>query len=277
MRLHVRHRTHYTYSSPVFLEPHVLRLKPPTNATQRQVRFDLALDPQPAGRSENTDLGGNETVTAWFNGLTDHLTITVESTVETLRANPFDYIWEGPHALPLAYPESTLPILGPYREAGFLHPTVQALKIAMTELANNDAQLLPAVLTERLYESIGKVTRELGEPLSPEETLRRREASCRDTSMLFLSVARACGFAGRFVSGYFAAASETNEYELHAWAELYIPGGGWRGFDPTAGLAVADRHIALAYAPSAELAMPVDGTYRGNATATMTSDLAIWP
>lgn len=92
--------------------------------------------------------------------------------------------------------------------------------------------------------------------------------------MLYLAVARACGFAGRFVSGYYAPAGVA-ENELHAWPELYIPGGGWRGFDPTAGLAVADRHVALAYAPDPLGAAPVDGTYRGSATATMTTDVAI--
>jgi transglutaminase-like putative cysteine protease len=275
MRLHVRHVTHYAYSAPVFLEPHVFRLKPPTNSTQQQVHFDLALDPAPAGRSENTDLGGNETVTAWFNGLTDHLTITTESTVETLRPNPYDYLWDGPHELPLYYPDSALSVLGPYREIGFLDPSLQDLIVDVNTLANGDAQQVPAVLTSHLYERIGKVIRASGEPLTPEETLRRREASCRDTAVLYLAVARALGFAGRFVSGYFAAAIETNDYELHAWAELYIPGGGWRGFDPTAGLAVADRHIALAYAAQSHEASPVQGTYRGRATASMTSDVSI--
>ena len=275
MRLHVRHRTHYQYDHPVFLDPHVLRLKPPTNATQRLISHDIAIDPAPAGRSENSDLGGNETVTAWFNDLTDHLTITTTSTVDTLRSNAYDFIWDGPHELPLAYPEAALSILGAYREAGFLDATVLALVIAITEMTNGDAQLLPEMLNSHLYKTIGKVVRDFGEPLQPAETLRRGEASCRDLTVLYLAVARACGFAGRFVSGYYAGIDELEEYELHAWPELYIPGGGWRGFDPTAGLAVADRHIALAYAPSAELAMPVSGTYRGSATSSMQTHVAI--
>ena len=274
MRLNVRHRTHYAYSSPVFLEPHVLRLKPPTNATQRLVQLDLAIEPEPAGRSENTDLGGNETVTTWFDVTTDHLTITTAATVETLRANPFDYLWDGPRAIPVTYPESSLPILGPYRETGLLDPIVQAQAAVITDLCHGDAQSLPAVLTEHLYETIDKIVRAAGAPLTPEETLRRGEASCRDLTVLFLAVARASGFAGRFVSGYFAPAGAV-ENELHAWPELYIPGGGWRGFDPTAGLAVADRHIALAYAARPEGAAPVDGSYRGNATAQMTTDVSI--
>jgi transglutaminase-like putative cysteine protease len=274
MRLNVQHRTHYQYDQPVFLDPHVLRLKPPTNATQRLIKLDIAIDPEPAGRAENTDLGGNETVTAWFSGLTDHLTITTNATVETMRSNAFEFLWEGPHELPLAYPETWLSMLGPYREAGFLDATVLALVIAITEMANGDAQVLPGVLTDHLYKTIGKVVRDVGEPLVPAETLRRGEASCRDLTVLYLAVARACGFAGRFVSGYYAP-RDVEEYELHAWPELYIPGGGWRGFDPTAGLAVADRHIALAYAPSAELAMPVSGTYRGDARSVMDTDVTI--
>src|SRR6476620_5260476 len=151
MRLHVQHRTHYEYERPVFLDPHVLRLKPPTNATQRLINLDIAIDPEPAGRAENTDLGGNETSTIWFNDLTDHLTITTTSTVETLRPNSFDFLWEGPHQLPLAYPESWLSMLAPYRQAGFPDATVLALVLAITEMANGDAQLLPSVLTNHIY------------------------------------------------------------------------------------------------------------------------------
>jgi transglutaminase-like putative cysteine protease len=136
--------------------------------------------------------------------------------------------------------------------------------------------LLPAVLSDHLYKTIAKVVREQGEPLRPDETLRRGEASCRDLTVLFLAVARACGFAGRFVSGYYAGVAEREEYELHAWPELYIPGGGWRGFDPTAGLAVAGRHVALAYAPTADLAMPVQGSYRGDAAAHMSTEVEIY-
>ena len=275
MRLHVRHRTHYAYDKPVFLDPHLLRLKPPTNASQRLVKLDLTIEPQPAGGSENTDLGGNETLTVWFNGVTDHLSVTAEATVETLRSNPFDYLWEGSRELPLAYPEAALPLLAPYRDAGFVHPKVQALVIAVTELANGDAQMLPGVLTDRLFKSIAKVVREAGAPLSPEETLRQGRASCRDLTVLFLAVARACGFAGRFVSGYYAGVGDREEYELHAWPELYVPGGGWRGFDPSAGLAVADRHIALAFAAQPQGAAPVEGSYRGDATARMATEVDI--
>jgi transglutaminase-like putative cysteine protease len=165
-------------------------------------------------------------------------------------------------------------MLGPYREAGFLDSTVLALVIAITEMTNGDAQVLPAVLTNHIFKTIGKVIREVGAPMDPAETLRKGEASCRDLTVLYLAVARACGFAGRFVSGYYVPLG-VEENELHAWPELYIPGGGWRGFDPTAGLAVADRHIALAYAPSAELAMPVQGSYRGSSTSRMYTDVKI--
>ena len=231
------------------------------------MRFDLALDPQPAGRSENTDLGGNETVTAWFNGLTDHLTITTESTVETMRGNPYDTCGTARTRCRCTTPTLRWPSWALPRDR-LPGPDPARPDRRGERLANGDAQQVPAVLTRHLYERIGKVIRESGEPL----TRRRRCAAARlpaETLPSCTSRWRGAGLRGTFRQRLLRRGIETNEYELHAWAELYIPGGGWRGFDPTAGLAVADRHIALAYAAQSQEATPVQGTYRGRATASM--------
>src|SRR5581483_76246 len=129
--------------------------------------------------------------------------------------------------------------------------------------------------TTRIHESIRRIVREVGAAHAPEETLRRGDGSCRDLTVLYLAVARAAGFAGRFVSGYYAPAGRTSGHELHAWAELYVPGGGWRGFDPTAGLAVADRHIAIAFASQPELAAPVRGSLLGSGTTELTTEVEV--
>jgi transglutaminase-like putative cysteine protease len=275
LRLQISHRTHYVYSQPVFLEPQVLRLKPPTNAAQRLLSYDLTIEPPPAGQSYNTDLESNETVVIWFGGLTDHLTLTSVSTVDTLRDNPFDYLWDGPDQLPVAYPESQLALLAPYRDQGFIDVSVRQLAAELSMEAAADAQKFLPLLNLRLHDTLHRVERETGAARAPEDTLRRVEGSCRDFAVLFLAVARANGFAGRFVSGYFAPAGRMGPYELHAWAEVYIPGGGWRGFDPTYGIATADRHIAVAYAAQAELAAPVRGSLRGLGTTEMTAEVVI--
>lgn len=99
--------------------------------------------------------------------------------------------------------------------------------------------------------------------LPPDVVLSQGAGACRDLSVLFLAACRHVGLPARFVSGYHEGPPERGERELHAWAETYLPGGGWRGFDPSLGLAVADRHVAVAAAPDPRGAAPVAGTFRG--------------
>jgi transglutaminase-like putative cysteine protease len=100
--------------------------------------------------------------------------------------------------------------------------------------------------------------------MEPGETLAGRSGACRDTAMLYVEACRSQGLAARFVSGYsMHHPPEVTEQELHAWAEVYLPGAGWRAYDPSLGLAVADGHVALAAAPDHRLAAPVSGSYRG--------------
>ncbi|MFM7576061.1 MAG: transglutaminase-like domain-containing protein, partial [Microcystaceae cyanobacterium] len=90
-------------------------------------------------------------------------------------------------------------------------------------------------------------------------TWRNKRGSCRDLTILFMEVCRTMGLAARFVSGYQEGDQATEDWELHAWAEVYLPGGGWRGYDPTHGLAVSDRHIALVASPNPQDCAPVTG------------------
>jgi len=100
--------------------------------------------------------------------------------------------------------------------------------------------------------------------MSPADTLASRTGACRDTAMLYVAACRSLGLAARFVSGYsMHHPEEVSEHELHAWAEVYLPGAGWRGYDPSLGLAVADGHVVLTAAPDHHLAAAVSGSYRG--------------
>jgi transglutaminase-like putative cysteine protease len=109
------------------------------------------------------------------------------------------------------------------------------------------------------------------------ETLRRGEGSCRDLTVLYLAIARSQGFAGRFVSGYHVDPGTDGQHDLHAWPEIYVPGGGWRGVDPTTGLAVADLHVRVAVGALAQQASPVSGTYAGSATSELETYVDIKP
>jgi transglutaminase-like putative cysteine protease len=101
--------------------------------------------------------------------------------------------------------------------------------------------------------------------------------SCRDFTVLFMEACRAVGLAARFVSGYEEGDSTVLERDLHAWAEVYIPGGGWRGFDPTHGLAVADRHVALVASAFPQFTAPVTGSTQegGRVSSRLTTEVRV--
>jgi transglutaminase-like putative cysteine protease len=132
-------------------------------------------------------------------------------------------------------------------------------------------QILPFLdlLTRRLHQEWQHVIRPEGPPESPATTLRVRQGSCRDLSTLFCAVCRSAGIAARFVSGYETESAFQEHAYMHAWAEVYIPGGGWRGYDPSRGVAVATSHVAVAAAVDAASAAPISGSYRGSAASRM--------
>jgi transglutaminase-like putative cysteine protease len=269
----IRHTTRYAYSAPIFLEPQVLRLTPSTDPSQRLVSFEMSIDPQPAGRTQILDVEGNSVTRVWFDGQTQALTIEVDATVEMLRTDPFDYLWDGPATMPLRYPEESRELLLAYtgeRVVGELGALADAAAVE----AGGNAQAFPLTLSAAIRRTCRQVLREEGKPRAAIDTLRLGEGSCRDLAQVFLEASRGKGFASRFVSGY-VAHDEEDRRELHAWAEVYLPGGGWRGFDPTTGLAVGEYHIALARGPEAFHAAPLSGSIRGSATATLSAQVNI--
>ena len=130
-------------------------------------------------------------------------------------------------------------------------------------------------LTRRLHEEFAHTIREEGPAEPAESTLAARSGSCRDLSVLFCEACRSRGIPARFVSGYEREAAVQEPAHMHAWAEVYLPGGGWRGYDPSQGLAVSTAHVALAAAADPLLAAPVSGTYRGKAQARMSYIIAM--
>jgi transglutaminase-like putative cysteine protease len=133
-----------------------------------------------------------------------------------------------------------------------------------------------SLLTEQIYRDWDIDIREEGDPYPPEETFQTRRGACRDVAVMFVECCRLQGIAARFVSGYQEGDQDAAERFMHAWAEVYVPGGGWRGYDPTHGLAVADRHIAVAAAADARFAAPIEGAVRGTgATSRIEAEIKI--
>ena len=278
MRLSIQHETLYSYSQPVYLEPHVLRLRPRSDPSQRVTRFDFKIDPQVAGQSEFLDLEGNAVIQTWFDKPASAFGVTSTFEVETLRFNPFDYIVTDPGVMnvPERYSEPAASSLSPNLiRTGQYDAVLSFASSVLAESGTNTIRFLMTLASE-IRRRLTYMQRRDGAARSATETLMSRSGACRDLAMLFVETCRTQGLAARFVSGYCFDADGAGASHLHAWAEVFLPGGGWRGFDPTTGLATADHHVAVAASPQPEGADPITGFFRANgATSTMTTRLVI--
>jgi transglutaminase-like putative cysteine protease len=277
MLFHIKHTTRYSYNRTVFCEPFTVRLRPREDAKQRLLRYQFAVEPQPAGLCDYLDVEGNAATQCWFNTPTCALTLTVNCVVETLRSNPFDFLLNGDAVnFPVQYRPDIAAVLAPYC-------AVRCTAGPVTELANElqnqtDHQTVPFLikLASWISENFEKTIRFEGNPNPADLTLKTRQGSCRDLAVLFSEVCRAAGLASRFVSGYQSQEENNGDRHLHAWSEVYLPGAGWRGFDPGQGAAVADHHVAVATGLDPLAAAPTVGSFRGTgASSTMDSQVVI--
>ncbi len=272
MLYYIRHQTTYTYQTPVNLAPHTLKLRPRCNSWQQLRQFSVKVTPETAGISQIRDLDGNNLIKVWFDPVleTRELRLETVSEVETLQENPFNYLLE-PWALklPIDYPTSLANQLQPY-----LQPYSRAFDPAAVQLAHEishkvqaNTVLFLATLNQQLYANFNQIVRHTEDLWLPGLTWRSQQGTCRDTALLFLEACRAVGLAGRFVSGYQEGDPDQEQRDLHAWAEAYLPGAGWLGYDPTHGLAVSDRHIALVASAIPQYTAPVVGHFTPARTA----------
>ena len=237
MRISVVHFTVYRYQKPVHPEPHTFRLRPRDDAAQRLVRFALEISPSPAGRNECLDQDGNVVTEAWFNGPLTELAARSSFEVETRRENPFDYL---PHVPAAAYPEPLRSALAPYLEAENPAGPVSAFAAAIAAAGSRDTLPFLTALNQRMFETFPRVTRDdVARAPAGNHTARGRR-NLPGSGRAVLPACRTMGIAARVVSGYEREAALQERADMHAWAEVYLPGGGcWRGYDPSQGLAVA--------------------------------------
>jgi transglutaminase-like putative cysteine protease len=276
MLLKITHHTHYHYSEPIKLGHHRIRLKPASLPYQTVTNFQLHLEPKPTHLFENIALTDSIEHEVWFDTVTDHLKITTTAIVQNTQTNPYYFI---------IYPFHTL-LPHPYTKAEeqslqqYLQPMSEDYhidRLAKELLLVSDFQIVKFIstLTQQINQSYKKIYRRVGAPYSPEETLQRGKGACRDLAYLHMAICRKAGLASRFVSGYLYVDNPKRKPELHAWVEVYIPGGGWRGFDPTTGLAVTNHHVYLTSAHTHELCMPIEGVFTGKAKSKLDTNLQI--
>ena len=256
MLFNVNHTTTYRYSAPVMLEPHVFRMRPRADATHRLIAYQLGIHPAPAGRSECLEAEGNSVVQAWFDAPISTLELSSQFSLETLRDNPFDFLLPPPSQLQLTPATGVSPQLGEFARE-------------MARHAGEQTMTFLELLAQRLCRDWRQVIREEGDPLTAEAVLGVSDVSCRDLAVLFCGACRAMNLTARFVSGYEVGSATAERGYMHAWAEVYLPGGGWRGYDPSRGVAVGADHVAVAAAANPAMAAPMSGTYRGSAKSVM--------
>lgn len=277
MRITVRHRTSYSFDAPVYLEPHVIRLRPRADGSTRLVDFALEIDPEPVVRADNLDPEGNVITRAWFEGEWSRLTFRTHAVVDALLGNPFRFLISEPaRPLPYAYAPDFSERLALYRRPpDAAHPAVRELALAVATDSRRDPTRFPLALAQRIRAGFVRETRPEGPPLAPEATIAAGRGACRDLAVLFVACCRTMGLAARFASGY-AYTDKPDATDLHAWGEVFLPGGGWRGYDPSLGLAVADRHVTVAAAADPRDAAPVTGTFRGDGvTARLAAEIEL--
>ena len=262
MLFEISHFTEYLYAEPVTLGTHYLRLRPREDASQRLHRFRLDLEPRAAGVSMQLEPDGNVALVARFAQPTRLLRIHASSRVETHRQNPYDFVITEPgvFVLPVSYPEELGMVLEPARER-VGGPRVAALAETVAAECGFDTLQFLARLNTHLFQTLKVVVRPTGTPMDPEDCLACAEGACRDLTMVFMSACRHMGLAARFVSGYQMTDPNEQEHYMHAWAEVFLPGGGWRAYDPTHGIAVDEHFVPVAASPLPLLATPVEGAY----------------
>ncbi len=277
MKLTIRHHVVYRFQSPVFVEPHIVRMRPRTDIRQRLVSHTLSISPSPTGQSEYLDYTGGSSSLAWFDDLTTELAFEARSEVETIPANPFDYIVpdRAMSRLPVAFGKSERVELAPVLALTPAGPGVTSLIVGGRNAVDDDTLQYPVWLAAEISRRVTHEERLEPGLLDLDQMLTDGKGSCRDMAALFVTACRSVGLPARFVSGYHFAETESGQNELHGWAEVYMPGGGWRAFDPSLGVACTGDHVALTAAADIGLTALVSGSVRGDDPGVMSYDVSV--
>ncbi|WP_210395345.1 transglutaminase family protein [Motiliproteus sediminis] len=268
MLFNIQHHTRYDYSQPVRLSPQQLRFHPRGDGSQRVIAHHLCISPTPSGQNEYLDLEGNRVTQVWFEGETQHLEVRLEMQVETLRKNAFDFMLAPQSmSLPINHEQDSI-CARAYLDRSQADDAVTAFAAELSVAVERDTLRFLDRLSRQLYEQFTQIHRHSGAPQTPAITLQSRSGACRDLAVLFVDCCRAEGIAARFASGYQQGNLQSDRRDLHAWPEVYLPGAGWRGYDPTQGHAVADTHVTIAAAAQARDTLPVIGVFVGDGASS---------
>ncbi len=274
----IYHLTHYIYDKPVRLGPQIIRLKPAAHSKTKVISHSLKVSPENHFVNLQQDPYGNYLARFVFPDPVTELKIEVDLVADMTVYNPFDFfVEEEAEHWPFDYPEELREDLAIYRTPEPLTPALDAFMKTIDRTPQQRTVDMVVGLNARLQQAIGYVIRMEPGVQTPEQTLTTALGSCRDSSWLLVQILRNLGFAARFVSGYLIqlapdlkaldgpSGTEVDFTDLHAWCEVYLPGAGWIGLDPTSGLLTGESHIPLAATPHYRNAAPISGGYFGEA------------
>lgn len=277
-RYKIIHRTYYNYSGEVTLGPHTLLLRPREDHELRIEYFALKTTPR-STLHWHRDVEGNSVAIAHFDLPASQLLIESEVIIQQYNEAPLDFV-VADYAIgyPFAYKSDDNVLLFPYREL----PEQEAINVLNKWVATfwqPGEQIQTYTLLQRLaahiFKTLSYKVREEPGVQTARQTLSCGTGSCRDFALLFMEAARCLGLASRFVSGYLHAPLMSHKIgTTHAWAEVYLPGAGWKGFDPTIGEIAGTDHIAVAVARLPESVPPVAGSFVGTSGSAL--DVGVW-
>ncbi len=271
LKIVISHKTLYKYDRSVSLSPHIFRLRPAPHSRTPIEAYSIKIKPENQFFNWQQDPFGNYLARLIFPEKTKELSIEVEIIADLKTINPFDFfVEEYAEEYPFKYEETTKKELLPYLE---ITDNGQLLKDFIKTIDYTPRKTIYFLIdiNRKIYEYLNYNIRMEPGVQSCDETLEQKNGSCRDYAWLFVQVLRHLGFGARFVSGYLVqlksdeksldgpSGPEEDFTDLHAWAEVYLPGAGWIGFDATSGLLAGEGHIPLACTPSFESAAPVSG------------------
>jgi uncharacterized protein (DUF2126 family)/transglutaminase-like putative cysteine protease len=267
----LRHRTQYRYEKAVSLGPQFIQLRPAPYGRTPIQSYSLAITPAHHLLNWQFDPLANHLARVIVPGKTSEFIVEVNLVADLTPINPFAFFLEpGFESYPFRYPADLAKVLEPYcsLESG---PLLQAFVAGISVEKQGTVDFLVG-LNQRVRDAVGYTTRMEHGVQTCEQTLALRTGSCRDSAWLLVQAFRHLGVAARFASGYLIQLAEEepaldgpggptkDSADLHAWAEVFLPGAGWIGMDPTSGLFAAEGHIPLVCTPSASDAAPIWGT-----------------
>ncbi len=283
----IYHLTHYKYDRPVQLSPQIIRLKPAAHSKTKVLAHSLKVTPSNHFVNLQQDPYGNYLARYVFPEPVTELKIEVDLVADMTVYNPFDFfVEEQAEHWPFDYPEDLQQDLSIYKTPEPAGPLLQAFLDTVDRSRQRTVDMIVGLNARVQAETEYTIRMEPGVQ-TPEETLGLAKGSCRDSSWLLVQLLRHLGYAARFVSGYLIqlepdlkaldgpSGTDHDFTDLHAWVEVYLPGAGWVGLDPTSGLLAGESHIPLAATPHYKNAAPISGGLFGNPNTEFAFDMKV--